>query len=67
MDVILNNCCDAANPKLNSNTSSTIIHPVADRPLTVREMARVQGVPDRVVFQGSIADCYRQVGCKAGG
>ena len=33
------------NPTLNSDTTSTIIHPEADRPLTVREYARVQVGP----------------------
>ena len=29
-------------PDLNSKTTGAVIHPEADRPLTVREMARVQ-------------------------
>jgi site-specific DNA-cytosine methylase len=35
------------NPTLNSDTTSTTIHPEADRPLTVREYARVQVRPWR--------------------
>ena len=49
-------------PKLNSKTTSTTVHPSADRPLTVREAARVQGVPDAVTFHGTITEAYKQVG-----
>ncbi|KAL4443686.1 hypothetical protein ABPG75_011423 [Micractinium tetrahymenae] len=49
-------------PQLNSDTTSTTVHPVADRPLSVREAARVQGVPDHVVFHGTVMECYKQVG-----
>lgn len=34
------------NPTLNSDTTSTTVHPEADRPLTVREYARVQVSPE---------------------
>jgi DNA (cytosine-5)-methyltransferase 1 len=38
------------------------VHPSAARPLSVREVARIQGFPDDFVFQGSLKDQYTQVG-----
>lgn len=38
------------------------LHPVADRPLTVRECARIQTFPDDFVFFGSRRDCAQQIG-----
>lgn len=38
------------------------IHPEADRPLTIRECARAQGIPDRVRFHGPMTARFRQVG-----
>lgn len=37
-------------------------HPFEDRPLSVRESARVQTFPDEWVFCGSTASQYRQIG-----
>ena len=50
------------NIALNSSTSSTRLHPSAGRPLTVREAARLQGIPDSMCFCGSVMDRYRQIG-----
>lgn len=37
-------------------------HPSETRPLTVREYARLQTFPDEWVFEGSLAQQYRQIG-----
>ncbi len=37
-------------------------HPVEDRYLTVRELARIQSFPNQFKFFGSYADQYRQIG-----
>lgn len=47
---------------VNSKTAGPVLHPLAARPLTVREAARVQGIPDRVVIHGGLADGYKQCG-----
>lgn len=40
----------------------SFIHPSQDRVISVREAARAQSFPDRVVFHGALASQYRQVG-----
>jgi len=42
--------------------ASMLCHPVKDRPLSVREYARIQQFPDSWLFSGSIASKYRQIG-----
>ena len=37
-------------------------HPIETRPLTVREYARIQTFPDDWVFEGAVADQYKQIG-----
>jgi DNA (cytosine-5)-methyltransferase 1 len=37
-------------------------HPVEERPLTVRESARIQTFPDSYVFIGSMSSKYKQIG-----
>ena len=39
-----------------------LIHPVEDRPLTIRECARVQTFPDTFSFEGSAAQRIQQIG-----
>lgn len=41
---------------------SCICHPDEERPLTVREYARVQGFPDSWKFEGSTMQKYRMIG-----
>ncbi|KAH7835368.1 hypothetical protein Vadar_025504 [Vaccinium darrowii] len=42
--------------------NSAALHPEQDRPLTIREYARLQGFPDFYRFSGTIKGRYRQVG-----
>ena len=37
-------------------------HPIATRPLTIREYARIQTFPDSWEFSGSLNSQYRQIG-----
>lgn len=37
-------------------------HPLEDRPLNIREYARIQSFPDDWIFSGSIASQYKQIG-----
>jgi DNA (cytosine-5)-methyltransferase 1 len=42
--------------------ATMLCHPTQDRPLSVREYARIQQFPDGWKIEGSISDCYRQIG-----
>lgn len=42
--------------------ATDLCHPTLDRPISVREAARLQGFPDDWVFAGSLSDQYRQIG-----
>jgi DNA-cytosine methyltransferase len=48
--------------QINSDTCGPVIHPEGDRVLTVREVARVQGIPDGVKISGSLVEMYKQCG-----
>ena len=37
-------------------------HPNETRPLNIREYARIQSFPDDYIFEGSIAQQYKQIG-----
>jgi DNA (cytosine-5)-methyltransferase 1 len=56
---------DAPSPTILTepqNASTALCHPVEDRPLTVRECARIQTFPDDWVFCGRGSDQYKLVG-----
>ena len=42
--------------------ATLMCHPDEDRPLSLKEYARIQQFPDYWVFQGPLSDCYRQIG-----
>ena len=42
--------------------ATMMCHPTQDRPLSVREYARIQQFPDEWVFEGTVAAKYRQIG-----
>ncbi len=46
----------------NFGSVRNYIHPTQNRPLTIRECARIQTFPDCFIFQGSLHSQYRQVG-----
>ncbi len=51
-------------PSLTITGASTreFIHPVEDRPLTIREVARIQTFPDDFVFLGNASEKIQQIG-----
>ncbi len=42
--------------------ASMLCHPTKDRPLSVREYARIQQFPEEWIFTGNLASKYRQIG-----
>lgn len=42
--------------------ATMLCHPIQHRPLSVREYARIQQFPDNLIFTGSIAEQYKQIG-----
>lgn len=54
--------CPTITGGFDSFTRGRYGHPFADRPLTPREAARLQGFPDSFVFLGTRADIRSQIG-----
>lgn len=42
--------------------ATLLCHPKEDRPLSVREYAKIQQFPDSWVIEGNVNECYRQIG-----
>ncbi|MBT9132944.1 MAG: Modification methylase BspRI [Syntrophomonadaceae bacterium] len=42
--------------------ATMLCHPTQDRPLSVKEYARIQQFPDTWFFQGNASECYKQIG-----
>ena len=42
--------------------ATLLCHPTEDRPLSVREYARIQEIPDSRAIKGAVSECYRQIG-----
>lgn len=56
---------DQPSPTLvtSPNQKATMLcHPVHNRPLSVHEYARIQQFPDSWKIEGSVSECYRQIG-----
>jgi DNA (cytosine-5)-methyltransferase 1 len=53
---------DCASLTITSMSSREFIHPFEDRPVSLRECARLQSFPDRFVFEGGSASISRQIG-----
>lgn len=56
---------DKPSPTVTQNPAAKatmLCHPEGNRPLSVRECARIQQFPDEWVFAGNITDQYRQIG-----
>ena len=51
-------------PSLTITGASTreFIHPIQDRPLTIRESARIQTFPDSFAFEGGDSEKIQQIG-----
>ncbi|HWV23957.1 MAG TPA: DNA cytosine methyltransferase [Thermomicrobiales bacterium] len=47
---------------ITSAATSEFIHPLYDRPLSVRESARLQSFPDRFIFSGNPKSAITQIG-----
>lgn len=53
---------DEPSKAMTGGAAHEFLHPREDRPLTVRECARLQTFPDEFVFLGNRGDCYQQIG-----
>ena len=53
--------CPTLTTKANRK-STALCHPVATRPLSVKEFARIQGFPDNWKFSGAMNQQYKQIG-----
>jgi DNA (cytosine-5)-methyltransferase 1 len=55
-------CGDEPSKAITGAAINEFVHPTEDRPLTVRECARLQTFPDDFVFLGSRRDRAQQIG-----
>jgi DNA (cytosine-5)-methyltransferase 1 len=56
---------DKPSPALTTspiNKATLFTHPILNRPLTVKEYARIQQFPDDWIFEGPITSKYKQIG-----
>lgn len=53
---------DEISPTIVHNNNDHYYHPIENRRITIREMARIQGYPDNFVFYGPKSEQSRQVG-----
>ena len=56
---------DKPSPTLTTSPiqkATGLCHPVEDRPLSIKEYARIQGFPDDWKFEGTLASRYKQIG-----
>ena len=53
---------DAPSKAITGGAQNEFLHPAEDRPLTVRECARIQSFPDDFVFEGSRSERIQLIG-----
>jgi DNA (cytosine-5)-methyltransferase 1 len=49
-------------PTITGAATRELIHPIEDRPITIRETARIQTFPDDFLFEGTLSQKIQQIG-----